>query len=198
MRGRERRAFEGLVADHGVEPPGVGAGGLADVAIVLEDGVAAHREFVAPQHAVDIQARTIAVEAVPAHARLRTIAGEVRRGGRHVHRAGGGAEAEHRRVRPAADFHGVEYRRVDRHPATRLEVGEGEVRRADPAHAVRSLRVERVVSRASVAVDIELRVGAGALRARLVKEDVVDIEHRKVGHLLLRDDRDGRSEILDL
>src|ERR1044072_2282521 len=34
--------------------------------------------------------------------------------GRHVHRAGGIAETEHRRVRATADFHGVEDRRIDR------------------------------------------------------------------------------------
>ena len=54
------------------------------------------------------------------------------------------------------------------------------------------------VDHAAVAVGRELRVVARALGVRLVEEDVVEIEHGGVLHLLLRDDGDRGAEVLEL
>ena len=127
------------------------------------------------------------------------IPAEVGGGGDLVHRAGGIAQAEDIGVGTAAQLERIHPERIDRHAAGGLDVVEGDIGVADAAHAIRGVRAEaHVVDHGAGAVGDELGVGVGALGARHIVEHIVDIEHREIGHLLLRHDRDRLAEVLDL
>ena len=55
-----------------------------------------------------------------------------------------------------------------------------------------------LVVHATGAIAVKRREIIRALGAGLVAEDVIDIEDRRIEHLLLGDDRDGGAEVLEL
>ena len=193
------RFFEGLVFHHAVVANGIHAGGLAHKAVVLKRSARADRQDSFEQDAIEVEARAVAAIAVHACLKVRAVAREIGRGGYHVYSAGWITEAEDGTVGAAANLDGLDAQRIDRHTAHRFEVAEGNVGRGDAADPVGASGVETdVFLHVAVSVDGEIRVVARALAAGGVKEDVVDIEHAEVGHLLLRHHGDGGGEVLEL
>ena len=199
VAGGDGRFFEGLVFHHAVVANGIHAGGLAHKAVVLKGAARADGQDAFEENAIEVEAGAVTAVAVHARLKLRAVAREVGGGGHHVHGAGWITKAEDGTVGPAANLDGLDAQRIDRHTAHRFEIAEGNVGRGDAADPVGAGRVEAdVFLHVAVSVDGEIRVVARALATGGVKEDVVDIEHAEVGHLLLRHHGDGGGEVLEL
>ena len=126
-------------------------------------------------------------------------------GGSLVDDAGRGAEAEEQRIRTAGDFDGLRVIGVEGDAVIRWKIIDRGIGSGEATDAVR-LGVGRAVAVVAEAVagdgilgratvDDRGRVGAGALGAGLVFEDVVDIERCGVVHLLPRHDGDRGGEV---
>ena len=194
----ERRPLEGLELHHGVIADRIGTRGLAHIAVVLKRTTHPKRQLVLHQHTVRIEVETVAAQTVRPRPHLRAILRRI--GGRRnqVERATRAAEAEDIRVRTTTQFDALDIEWIDGREAGKADVAEGEIRRTDATYPVRAAGVVLdVISHAPGVVDGEVRVITRALGADRIEEDIVDIEHREIGHLLLRHDRDGRADIFE-
>ena len=103
---------------------------------MLERGAAANREFAFYEHAIHVEARAIAAEAVVARADLGAALGEIGGGTHGVHRAGGVADAEDIGIGPATQLNRVDLKHINRRAPARLEITKRHIRVADTANAV--------------------------------------------------------------
>ena len=116
-----------------------------------------------------------------------------------VHRARRVPEAENIGVGSARNLHRLRVVEIDRDGGIAREIAARRVRGIETADAIRRLRTTLdIVVHAAVTIDRERGEIARALGVRLVEEDVVDIEDGGVEHLLLGDDGDGGTEVLEL
>ena len=197
--------FEGLEGERAVLAAREVARGLPLELLVVIEQRAVEGQFVLHERTVHRERRAEGAVLVGAQGDLIGVFVEQRLRGSLIDDAGGRAEAEEERVRPAGDLDGLRVVGVKRHAVVRREIVDRRVGRSEAADAVR-LGVGRrvtVVAKA-VAGDRVLRgatvrdrgrVGAGALGAGLVFEHVVDIEGGGVVHLLLRHHGDGGGEV---
>ena len=116
-----------------------------------------------------------------------------------VHRTRRVPEAENIGVGSARNLHRLRVVEIDRDGGIAREIAARRIRGVETADAIRRLGTALdTVVHPSISIDRKRREIARALGVRLVKEDVVDIEDGGVEHLLLRNDRDGGTEILEL
>ena len=159
-------------------------------------------QLVLPENPIQIERAAVTAVTVGLLGRLREVPGKVGGGGHHVDGAGGIAQAEHVGVGSAADLNGIDVDRVQRDASHRLDIAKSDIGGGDAADAVGVDWIDlHVVRHAAIAVRDAVSgpggIGAGAFRVSGVEEDVVHIAQREILHLRLRNDRDGRREVLD-
>ena len=181
-------------------------GGLAGVTFALVDRSDADGEFVGHERLVNVKTFAVTAPIIGAQGRVEGEAFGVGLGGHDVDGAGGGAETEEIGIGAAGNFDGGDVIKIEWDRVVAGEISERGVRaagtlagRADAADAIRLLGVRLdLVVHATGAVAVESSKVFRALGAGFVLEHVVNIQCGRIEHLLLGDDGDGSSEVLEL